>query len=92
MGVIVLYDYIHPGGAFAETSKVDMKGCFKVPKDQSSNCVEGLLSAPRYTTKHLSDETTSMEIRSLLQMEQGSSIVSLLLASSVNFYLDVPKV
>ena len=67
VGVIVLYDYIHPGGAFAKTSKVDMKGRFKVPKDQSSNRVEGLLSAPRYTTKHLSDETTSMEIRSLLQ-------------------------
>lgn len=53
-GFIVLSDYIHSGGAFDKTFKVDMKDCFKVPKDQS-NPVEGLLSVLRYTTKHLSD-------------------------------------
>ncbi|XP_040586540.1 CYFIP-related Rac1 interactor B isoform X1 [Mesocricetus auratus] len=67
VGVIILYDHVHPVGAFAKTSKIDMKGCIKVLKDQPPNSVEGLLNALRYTTKHLNDETTSKQIRSMLQ-------------------------
>ncbi|XP_043922177.1 CYFIP-related Rac1 interactor B [Protopterus annectens] len=44
-----------------------MKGCIKVLKDQPPNSVEGLLNALRYTTKHLNDETTSKQIKSMLQ-------------------------
>ncbi|OBS81823.1 hypothetical protein A6R68_24187, partial [Neotoma lepida] len=45
VGVIILYDHVHPVGAFAKTSKIDMKGCIKVLKDQPPNSVEGLLNA-----------------------------------------------
>uniref|UniRef100_A0AAY5JWX5 CYRIA/CYRIB Rac1 binding domain-containing protein n=1 Tax=Esox lucius TaxID=8010 RepID=A0AAY5JWX5_ESOLU len=67
VGVIILYDHVHPVGAFAKTSKIDMKGCIKVLKDQPSNSVEGLLNALRYTTRHLNDDSTSKQIRALLQ-------------------------
>ncbi|RXM99910.1 Protein FAM49B [Acipenser ruthenus] len=48
VGVIILYDYVHPVGAFAKTSKMDMKGCIKVLRDQPPNSVEGLLNALRF--------------------------------------------
>ncbi|NXA50257.1 FA49A protein, partial [Nothocercus julius] len=67
VGVIILYDHVHPVGAFAKTSKIDMKGCIKVLKEQPSNSTEGLLNALRYTTRHLHDDTTSKQIRALLQ-------------------------
>uniref|UniRef100_A0A3P8RPS0 Family with sequence similarity 49 member A, like n=1 Tax=Amphiprion percula TaxID=161767 RepID=A0A3P8RPS0_AMPPE len=67
VGVIILYDHVHPVGAFAKTSKIDMKGCIKVLKEQPSNSVEGLLNALRYTTRHLNDDSTSKQIRALLQ-------------------------
>ncbi|KAG7245160.1 hypothetical protein INR49_023726 [Caranx melampygus] len=56
VGVIILYDHVHP-----------MKGCIKVLKEQPSNSVEGLLNALRYTTRHLNDDSTSKQIRALLQ-------------------------
>ncbi|XP_056157807.1 CYFIP-related Rac1 interactor B-like [Lampris incognitus] len=67
VGIIILYDYVHPAGAFVKTSNIDMKGCIRLLKDQPAISVEGLLNALRYTTKHLNDETTSKQIRSLLQ-------------------------
>ncbi|NWR78748.1 FA49A protein, partial [Centropus unirufus] len=67
VGVIILYDHVHPVGAFAKTSKIDMKGCIKVLKDQPSTSTEGLLNALRYTTRHLNDDTTSKQIRAMLQ-------------------------
>uniref|UniRef100_A0A672PP15 Protein FAM49B-like n=1 Tax=Sinocyclocheilus grahami TaxID=75366 RepID=A0A672PP15_SINGR len=44
-----------------------MKGCIKVLRYQPPNSVEGLLNALRYTTKHLNDETTSKQIKNMLQ-------------------------
>ncbi|KAI8496001.1 Protein fam49b [Branchiostoma belcheri] len=66
VGVIILYDHVHPVGAFAKKSGIDMKGCIKVLRDQPASKVEGLLNALRYTTKHLNDETTPKNIRALL--------------------------
>ncbi|XP_030630343.1 protein FAM49B [Chanos chanos] len=68
VGVIILYDYVHPAGAFVKSSKIDMKGCIKVLRDQPPNSVEGLLNALRYTTKHLNDITTSKQIKNMLQV------------------------
>ncbi|XP_020322620.1 CYFIP-related Rac1 interactor B [Oncorhynchus nerka] len=68
VGVIILYDYVHPAGAFVKSSKIEMKGCIKVLKDQPQSSVEGLLNALRYTTKHLNDETTSKQIKNMLQV------------------------
>uniref|UniRef100_A0A8C9CZ97 CYFIP related Rac1 interactor B n=1 Tax=Panthera leo TaxID=9689 RepID=A0A8C9CZ97_PANLE len=53
VGVIILYDHVHPVGAFAKTSKIDMKGCIKVLKDQPPNSVEGLLNALRCVYVHV---------------------------------------
>uniref|UniRef100_A0A9J8BJ81 Family with sequence similarity 49 member Ba n=1 Tax=Cyprinus carpio carpio TaxID=630221 RepID=A0A9J8BJ81_CYPCA len=47
VGVIILYDYVHPAGAFVKSSKIDMKGCIKVLRYQPPNSVEGLLNALR---------------------------------------------
>uniref|UniRef100_A0A3Q0T7B6 Family with sequence similarity 49 member Ba n=1 Tax=Amphilophus citrinellus TaxID=61819 RepID=A0A3Q0T7B6_AMPCI len=67
VGVIILYDHVHPAGAFVKTSNIDMKGCIRVLKEQPPSSVEGLLNALRYTTKHLNDETTSKQIKNMLQ-------------------------
>ncbi|XP_061891035.1 CYFIP-related Rac1 interactor A isoform X2 [Entelurus aequoreus] len=67
VGVIILYDHVHPIGAFNKSSKIDMKGCIKVLKEQPADNVEGLLNALRFTTKHLNQESTPRTIRSMLQ-------------------------
>ncbi|KAM9844654.1 CYFIP-related Rac1 interactor B-like isoform 1-T2 [Aulostomus maculatus] len=66
VGVIILYDHVHPAGAFVKTSNIDMKGCIRVLKEQPPSSVEGLLNALRYTTKHLNDESTSKQIKNML--------------------------
>lgn len=67
VGVIILYDHVHPVGAFAKSSKIDVKGCIKVIKEQPAPSVECLLNALRYTTKHLNDEATPKHLRAMLQ-------------------------
>ncbi|XP_034039216.1 protein FAM49B-like [Thalassophryne amazonica] len=67
VGVIILYDHVHPAGAFVKTSNIDMKGCIRVLKEQPPSSVEGLLNALRYTTKHLNDEATPKQIKNMLQ-------------------------
>ncbi|GIY92957.1 CYFIP-related Rac1 interactor B, partial [Caerostris extrusa] len=45
VGLIILYDHVHPVGAFSRNAHIDVKGCIKVLKDQPTNVVEGLLNA-----------------------------------------------
>lgn len=66
VGVIILYDHVHPQGAFTKTSHIDVKRSIRVLKEQPPNVVEGLLNALRYTTRHLNDETTPRHIKGLL--------------------------
>ncbi|KAK7492944.1 hypothetical protein BaRGS_00015891 [Batillaria attramentaria] len=66
VGVIILYDHVHPVGAFVKTSGIEVKHSVKVLKDQDPVKVEGLLNALRYTTKHLQDESTPRTIKTLL--------------------------
>ena len=66
VGVIILYDHVHPVGAFVKSSHIDVRGSIKVLKEQPPNVVEGLLNALRYTTRHLNDVTTPKNIKSLL--------------------------
>ncbi|XP_051943444.1 CYFIP-related Rac1 interactor B-like [Hippocampus zosterae] len=68
VGVIILYDHVHPAGAFIKTSNIDMKGCIRVLREQPPGSVEGLLDALRYTTKHLNDEATPKHIRNMLSI------------------------
>ncbi|XP_070557084.1 CYFIP-related Rac1 interactor B-like [Ptychodera flava] len=66
VGVIILYDHVHPVGAFDKKSSIDIKGCIKVLKDQPPTKVEGLLNALRYTSKHFNDEGTPKAIKAML--------------------------
>jgi len=66
VGVIILYDHVHPVGAFSKNSEIDMKATIKVLKDQPHGSVDGLFNALRYTTKHLNEDTTPKHIRMLL--------------------------
>lgn len=65
VGLIILYDHVHPVGAFDKRAAIDVKRCIKVLREQTPN-VEGLLNALRYNSKHLNDETTPNGIRALL--------------------------
>ncbi|PIK55821.1 hypothetical protein BSL78_07309 [Apostichopus japonicus] len=46
VGLIILYDHVHPVGAFDRRAAIDVKSCIKVLRDQTPN-VEGLLNALR---------------------------------------------
>ncbi|XP_066914598.1 CYFIP-related Rac1 interactor B-like [Clytia hemisphaerica] len=66
VGVVILYDHVHPVGAFTKVSAIDMRATIRVLKDQPQGTVDGLFNALRYTTKHLSDDTTPKQIKMLL--------------------------
>nr|XP_006820198.1 PREDICTED: protein FAM49B-like [Saccoglossus kowalevskii] len=66
VGVIILYDHVHPVGAFDKKSSIDIKGCIKVLKVQHPTKVEGLLNALRYTSKHFNDDSTPKNIKAML--------------------------
>uniref|UniRef100_A0A2P2HY84 Protein FAM49B-like n=1 Tax=Hirondellea gigas TaxID=1518452 RepID=A0A2P2HY84_9CRUS len=68
VALVILYDHVHPVGAFAKASTVDVKGCVKVLKEQPASSSENLLNALRYTTKHLNDDSTPKHIRTLLSV------------------------
>lgn len=65
VGVIILYDHVHPEGAFVKSSHIDIKGSVRILKEQDDGN-ESLVNALRYTTKHLNDETTPKTIKLLL--------------------------
>lgn len=49
VGLIILYDHVHPNGAFVKTSNIDIKGCVRLLKDQPEEFqTENLLNALRY--------------------------------------------
>ena len=66
VGLIILYDHVHPDGAFVKNYHVDVKGCIKFLQAQHAIKSEPLLNALRYTTKHLNEEATPKNIRNLL--------------------------
>ncbi|XP_053682944.1 CYFIP-related Rac1 interactor B [Sabethes cyaneus] len=66
VGLVILYDHVHPVGAFARGAHVDVKGCVRLLQAQPAVKAEPLLNALRYTTKHLNEENTPKNIRNLL--------------------------
>uniref|UniRef100_T2M4R0 Protein FAM49B n=1 Tax=Hydra vulgaris TaxID=6087 RepID=T2M4R0_HYDVU len=66
VGMIILYDHVHPVGAFAKSSAIDMKASIKLLKEQPHGSVDAFFNALRYTTKHLNDDSTPKHIRMLL--------------------------
>uniref|UniRef100_A0A5K3EFZ7 Bestrophin homolog n=1 Tax=Mesocestoides corti TaxID=53468 RepID=A0A5K3EFZ7_MESCO len=65
-GVIILYDHIDPYGVFRKTSKLDVKSCVRLLKEQNPKNVQCLLNAIKYSTLHFTDETTPRVIKQLL--------------------------
>ncbi|KOB69772.1 Uncharacterized protein OBRU01_16356, partial [Operophtera brumata] len=45
VGLIILYDWVHPSGAFCRASSVDVKGCVKFLQQQPPTKAEPLLNA-----------------------------------------------
>lgn len=72
-GAIILFDHLHPQGAFNKRSPINMRGCISVLKNFSgmssaggTTPSSGLLNALRFTTKHLNDPDTPSNIKQLL--------------------------
>lgn len=66
VALIILYDHVHPVGAFDKSAPINVKSCVKVLKDQEPSEVEHLLNALRYNSKHLNDQDTPNGIRKVL--------------------------
>ncbi|KAH8296640.1 hypothetical protein KR054_009175 [Drosophila jambulina] len=66
VGLVILYDHVHPEGAFVRGAHVDVKGCVRLLQAQPAIKAEPLLNALRYTTKHLNGENTPKNIQRLL--------------------------
>jgi len=64
-GSIILFDHLHPQGAFHKKSPIRIKGCITVLRDQAQQ-TEGMLNALRFTTKHLNDPETPNNIKHML--------------------------
>jgi len=65
-GAIILFDHLHPQGAFAKKSPINIKGSINVLKSYSASPTDGLLNALRFTTIHLNDPDTPNSIKQLL--------------------------
>lgn len=65
VGVIILYDHIHPMGAFAKKSAIDMKASIKVIKERLPKS-DTLINALKYNTKHFNDEATPKSVKDML--------------------------
>lgn len=67
VGCIILYDHVHLLGAFSKKNPaIDMRATIKALKMHDNQHLEGLMNALRYTTKHLNDEDTPKQVKSML--------------------------
>lgn len=66
VGVIILYDHIHPQGAFVKGGPIRIKSCIRLIQTHGHEHKDGLLNALRYTTKHLNDDSTSKTVKQML--------------------------
>lgn len=64
VGVLILYDHVHPNGAFAKNPNIDMEKFIRVLKTHAANT--NLLDALRYTSLHFNDSTTPDSIKKSL--------------------------
>lgn len=65
-GGIILFDHLHPQGAFTKKSPINVRGCINVLKSYTGSPTDGLLNALRFTTVHLNDPETPNSIKQLL--------------------------
>ncbi|KAL0270617.1 UNVERIFIED_CONTAM: hypothetical protein PYX00_007966 [Menopon gallinae] len=65
VGLVILYDHVHPNGAFVKASNLDLKGCVKLLKDQPASRSEGLLNALRYANRKKNFKGLSTNINNI---------------------------
>lgn len=65
-GAIILFDHLHPQGAFAKKTPINIRGCINSLKTYTGSPTDGLLNALRFTTVHLNDPETPNAIKQLL--------------------------
>ncbi|CAG8516114.1 11125_t:CDS:2 [Paraglomus brasilianum] len=63
---IILYDHIDPQGAFNKQSPINIKSTVKAIQTHGTSELSNLMSALRFNTKHLNDESTPKNIKQLL--------------------------
>lgn len=63
---IILYDHIDPQGAFNKQSPINIKSSVKAIQTHGINEYTNLMSALRYNTKHLNDDSTPKNVKQLL--------------------------
>lgn len=63
---IILYDHVHPNGAFEKKSAIDVKGAIKLLLSPDEN--NAMLNALRYTTKTINSDSTQKQIKQLLEV------------------------
>lgn len=64
---IILYDHVHPSGAFEKKSAIDVKGAIKLLLHPDEN--NAMLNALRYTTKTINSDSTQKQIKQLLEVK-----------------------
>jgi len=67
---VILFDHLHPSGAFGKKTLINIKGCISALKNFSASggpSTDGLLNALRFTTIHLNDPDTPASIKQLLE-------------------------
>lgn len=69
VGLIILYDHVHPIGAFSKKNPaIDVRGCIRLLQADKHEDIDNLLSALKYTTKHLNEDSTPKDIKKLLNV------------------------
>lgn len=67
---IILYDHIDPQGAFSKTSPINVKSSLKIIQStntqQEQSSTINLISALRYNSKHLNDDSTPKGIKNII--------------------------
>ncbi|CAG8721011.1 2525_t:CDS:2, partial [Acaulospora morrowiae] len=63
---IILYDHIEPRGVFVKQSPINIKCSVKAIQTYGTGEYTNLMSALRFSTKHLNDDSTPKNIKQLL--------------------------
>jgi len=66
VGSIILFDHLHPQGAFVKKSPINIKGCINVLKGYTTSPTDGLLNALRFTTITLNNPETPNSVKQML--------------------------
>eukprot|EP01122_Echinamoeba_exundans_P017990 TRINITY_DN9919_c0_g1_i1.p1 TRINITY_DN9919_c0_g1~~TRINITY_DN9919_c0_g1_i1.p1 ORF type:complete len:311 (+),score=71.91 TRINITY_DN9919_c0_g1_i1:87-1019(+) len=65
-GAIILVDHLAAMGVFHKKSTVRIKQCVSTLKNSGDPATDALLNSLRFTTRHLSDDTTMPDVKKLL--------------------------